>query len=345
MKENLSLLYMGKALMGDQILRESLRRQAETLGWCVTEERMLPLLEPDTPLEFRRELERAGRYLIVAEEESFALAGRILSTLSDRALILSEAGVLAPSGAFDIGEGSYTLRIGEATITVLKRSREHPYPSLPLEERGGYTWHCFPRSGDEEKRLLKLLSLKGEESTECTRLVPGWLRIRACGEENIAPVQELLEHQSIRYIPRPTLVRAFIDYFSTMGKTLTFAESCTGGRLAEVITSESGSSAILEGSYVTYANGITLWSRQCRVRPGDGSRCSVQSRCGHRRGDQRYRGADGSGAGQTGGNQRRPGAGGSARSENDSRKRRENFRLFFEKLLTPWNFWAIILPT
>jgi len=38
--------------------------------------------------------------------------------------------------------------------------------------------------------------------------------------------------------------------------TITFAESCTGGRLAVAFTSISGASAILNGSVVTYSNAI-----------------------------------------------------------------------------------------
>jgi nicotinamide-nucleotide amidase len=38
--------------------------------------------------------------------------------------------------------------------------------------------------------------------------------------------------------------------------TITFAESCTGGRLAAAFTSIPGASAVLDGSVVTYSNAI-----------------------------------------------------------------------------------------
>jgi nicotinamide-nucleotide amidase len=42
--------------------------------------------------------------------------------------------------------------------------------------------------------------------------------------------------------------------------TITFAESCTGGRIAAAFTAISGSSAVLDGSCVTYSNEIKhLW--------------------------------------------------------------------------------------
>jgi len=38
--------------------------------------------------------------------------------------------------------------------------------------------------------------------------------------------------------------------------TISFAESCTGGRIAAAFTSVSGASAVLDGSVVTYSNDI-----------------------------------------------------------------------------------------
>ena len=43
-------------------------------------------------------------------------------------------------------------------------------------------------------------------------------------------------------------------------QTITFAESCTGGRIATAFTSISGASSVLNGSCVTYSNDIkNLW--------------------------------------------------------------------------------------
>jgi len=50
-----------------------------------------------------------------------------------------------------------------------------------------------------------------------------------------------------------------IDIINTLkarNKTISFAESCTGGRIASAFTSISGASAVLNGSCVTYSNEI-----------------------------------------------------------------------------------------
>ena len=43
-------------------------------------------------------------------------------------------------------------------------------------------------------------------------------------------------------------------------QTVSFAESCTGGRIASAFTAISGASAVLDGSCVTYSNSIKhIW--------------------------------------------------------------------------------------
>ena len=50
-----------------------------------------------------------------------------------------------------------------------------------------------------------------------------------------------------------------IDIIKTLknkNQTITFAESCTGGRIASAFTAISGASSVLNGSVVSYANEI-----------------------------------------------------------------------------------------
>ena len=56
------------------------------------------------------------------------------------------------------------------------------------------------------------------------------------------------------------LTESIIQKLTSEQQTITFAESCTGGRIAAAFTAISGSSAILDGSCVTYSNEIKhLW--------------------------------------------------------------------------------------
>ncbi len=52
------------------------------------------------------------------------------------------------------------------------------------------------------------------------------------------------------------IVKEIILELSKRGETISFAESCTGGRIAVEFTSISGASSVLNGSCVTYSNDI-----------------------------------------------------------------------------------------
>ncbi len=53
-----------------------------------------------------------------------------------------------------------------------------------------------------------------------------------------------------------TNVEKIIKKLASKKQTISFAESCTGGRIAAAFTAVSGASAVLHGSMVTYSNAI-----------------------------------------------------------------------------------------
>lgn len=52
------------------------------------------------------------------------------------------------------------------------------------------------------------------------------------------------------------LTERIIQELTQKGQTISFAESCTGGRIAAAFTSISGASEVLHGACVTYSNEI-----------------------------------------------------------------------------------------
>ena len=51
-------------------------------------------------------------------------------------------------------------------------------------------------------------------------------------------------------------VEKIIEKLASQNQTISFAESCTGGRIAAAFTAISGASSVLNGSVVTYSNDI-----------------------------------------------------------------------------------------
>ncbi len=55
-------------------------------------------------------------------------------------------------------------------------------------------------------------------------------------------------------------VEKIIQQLTKEGQTISFAESCTGGRIVAAFTAISGASEVLHGSCITYSNDIKhLW--------------------------------------------------------------------------------------
>ena len=53
-----------------------------------------------------------------------------------------------------------------------------------------------------------------------------------------------------------SIIEKIIKELASKNQTISFAESCTGGRIAASFTAISGASAVLNGSVVTYSNDI-----------------------------------------------------------------------------------------
>ncbi len=76
----------------------------------------------------------------------------------------------------------------------------------------------------------------------------------AAFEQVRAEVRERLGHDCYSEDPDESLAAAVGHLLARRGETVTTAESCTGGMVASLITSVSGSTAWFERAYVTYAN-------------------------------------------------------------------------------------------
>lgn len=78
-------------------------------------------------------------------------------------------------------------------------------------------------------------------------------------------------------------VEKIIKRLTEEKQTISFAESCTGGRIAVAFTAISGASEVLHGSCVTYSNDIKhLWlgvSNEVLIHHGAVSRACVAQMC------------------------------------------------------------------
>lgn len=90
----------------------------------------------------------------------------------------------------------------------------------------------------------------------------------AAATREIARVETILRKRAEKYIfgtDEESLEGFIVKLLTEQGKTLSTAESCTGGLIASMITNVPGASAVYKGSVIAYHNGVK--KEQLNVKP------------------------------------------------------------------------------
>ena len=126
--------------------------------------------------------------------------------------------------------------------------------------------------GMGESEIVKIIRVWADELPESIKLayLPslGRVRLRLSSKGKIEKkvktavdnqmdeLHILLKDIAIGYEGETSLVQQISKLFIKKGLTLSIVESCTGGKIAEMITAESGVSSFFKGSMVAYATHI-----------------------------------------------------------------------------------------
>ena len=89
-----------------------------------------------------------------------------------------------------------------------------------------------------------------------TKILPNCYSIILKDAQGEKILTEAAKRLNLKILAVASLKQALVKYFSAKNKTISIAESCTGGLLATKLTSVSGASKIIEGTMVTYSNEI-----------------------------------------------------------------------------------------
>lgn len=128
-----------------------------------------------------------------------------------------------------------TYGMGESEIVKIIH---HWEDALPKDIKLAY----LPSFG----RVRLRLSSKGKNKEEVINNVDSQMEM----------LHDLLKEISIGYEDETTLVQQIAEKFIEKKQTLSLAESCTGGAIAEEITKQSGVSSFFKGSIVSYATEV-----------------------------------------------------------------------------------------
>ncbi len=182
------------------------------------------------------------------------------------ALVFENKNGMAPCVIIEKGEKTVVILPGPPReLTPLFRECVYPYfkekySARPIVSKMIRMWGIAESAMDEKVRDLE----ESENPTVAPYAKNGeaYLRISARGETEeecealIAPIEKEIYSRLGEYIwtnRHETLEEALVEDLIKSGKTVAFAESCTGGLCASRVTNVSGSSAVLKMSVVTYS--------------------------------------------------------------------------------------------
>lgn len=208
-------------------------------------------------LHLEQLLKTESKLVIVTTKNTFTIVGKLLSTVTADNQILKEQ-MLIPSKASICENGSYLLSHHASEINVVLASEGKNFPPVLIEEENrSAIIHIFNEEISSLQTLLDPLAQTFDVKLEFSEQVEGWVKVRILTRRHgnlsqfIASAKGLLFH---KVIAAANLSAYIIEKLSKHHKKISFAESCSGGLLASFFTSQSGSSAVYDGSLITYSN-------------------------------------------------------------------------------------------
>lgn len=204
-------------------------------------------------------LNKELQILIIASKSASTVIGKLLCTITADNQILKE-NMLIPSSTSIFEENTYLLQYQKSIINVITASENTNLPQILIENESRFAnVQLFDIDIETANALLSPLAQTYEVKLHFSLLVQEWviLNIESKKYGNISQfissAKALLNN---KLIPASNLAAFIIEKLSHAGKKLSLAESCTGGLIASFITKESGSSAIFDGSLVTYSDRL-----------------------------------------------------------------------------------------
>lgn len=210
-------------------------------------------------LELERELEMDVMLIIITIKQNFTTIGKLISTITCDNQVL-EDNMLIPQKSSVYEDGSYLLKYKNSFINVLHIDEMQKLPQILIETKQNKAiLNIFEEEQETFLAIVNPLAQTHDIKIEVTKIIDGWLRIDIFGKKygNLSKfINSIKNLFSNKIIASSNIVVHIIEKLYANNKTISFAESCTGGLLTYFFTKNNGASKILNGSLVTYSNEL-----------------------------------------------------------------------------------------
>jgi nicotinamide-nucleotide amidase len=185
------------------------------------------------------------------------VAREIATLLGD--IVTTRGETLLPSDAVLSQPGYYTIEKCGLRLHAVTASSGNALPKPALQATGKSAFvHLFDVSRSRLAEVLKTVAETCLVRYTVIEPVAGWTecRLQAQRYGDVDRATQQLKSQFKTVIAAGNVALYLIETLAAAQKTVTFAESCTGGLLSYYLTKESGASGVFEGALVTYSNRL-----------------------------------------------------------------------------------------
>ncbi len=253
------ILFIGKEFRINEAFTDYVKRQALRHVDAINAITFLEENDKNLFLYISKAIEEYRNLLIVTTPQSYPATSKIVATLFEDNLVAKE-NFLVPSKAFAVEANSFAIKKGAHTINLIRARIGQKLPNILLDIQSESTY--FYIFGLEEERIIETIypiAKSYDIGLILTQETPELYKVFAY-KKKFGDLAMFVQNAKLmlpqNLIITDNIFEYLIERFSALHRTVTFAESCTGGLLASMLTKVPGSSNIFHGSLVTYANEI-----------------------------------------------------------------------------------------
>ena len=197
---------------------------------------------------------------IFGSDENFAIAAKIVATLTGGSLELKDSTTLALKDSLDYSKNSFLASLNNAQINLIKANPNEELGEFLTEYEPDFSYfHLIDIDADSAKILMLPLAKTYEVDITLAQILPNLILTRAKSNK-FGQIESFLQGVktlfSQKFIPQKDVIKFVANRLMQKGLKISFAESCTAGLAAAKFARYGGVSASFDGSLVTYANHI-----------------------------------------------------------------------------------------
>jgi len=253
------VLFVGRKFQSNLPFQEYIKRQVHNHIGDIDTYYFYPENDNALFLHLESLLNKEMQLVIIASKSASTVIGKLLCTITADNQILKE-NMLIPSSTSIFEENTYLLQYKKSLINVITATENMNLPQVLIENESKFAnVQLFDIDIDTANALLSPLAQTYEVKLHFSLLVQEWviLNVESKKYGNISQfISSAKALLNTKLIPASNLAAFIIEKLSHAGRRFSLAESCTGGLIASYITKESGSSAIFDGSLVTYSDRL-----------------------------------------------------------------------------------------